>query len=265
MEGAFIRYGFGVLLLLPTLRGLLRRRPSASLLRLSAVRGVAQSLGFVLWFYAMAHIPIADVTAIGYTSPILITLGAALFLGETLHLRRILAVLVGFFGMLVIVRPGFAEISLGQIAQMTATPLFATSFLLAKKLTDDEDPAMIVALLAVFSTLVLLPGAIYQWRPPTVAELAWLGLVAVFATAGQYALTRAFKVAPITVTQPANFVQLVFAVILGLVVFGDGLDPFVVLGAGIIVAAATYIAHREMLVARAKRRLAVAPLAAGDH
>lgn len=161
--------------------------------------------------------------------------------------------LIGFAGVLVILRPGFETISLGQLAQIVATPLFAASFLLAKRLTDDEEPAIIVAMLAVFCTLTLLPGAILQWRPPTAEEVAWLALIAVLATAGQYALTRAFKAAPITVTQPASFMQLITATLLGIIVFDERLDPFVFAGAGIIVVAATYIGHRELLAVRNKR------------
>ncbi len=111
-------------------------------------------------------------------------------------------------------------------------------------------------MLSLFCTLALLPGALLQWRPPSADELAWLSLTAAFATAGHYALTRAFKAAPITVTQPASFMQLVWAALVGLAVFGEALDPFVILGAGIIIAAATYIAHREAVAERRARAAA---------
>jgi len=217
---------------------------------LYAARGLVHGGGVMLWFFAMARVPIAEVTAIGYTSPIFVTIGAALFLGEKLQVRRIMAVLAALTGALIILRPGFAEISVGQLAQLTAAPLFAASFILAKKLTEDDDPAMIVLMLSVFCTLVLLPGAIYQWRTPTAEEVFWLAMTAVFATLGHYTLTRAFRAAPITVTQPIGFLQLVWAALIGLVAFGEALDPFVFLGAAVIIGAATYISHRETVVAR---------------
>lgn len=250
IEAAFIRYFIGLLMVLPALIAYFRRRPDPRKTMLFGVRGLVHGIGVMLWFYAMARIPIAEVTAIGYTAPIFVTIGAALFLSERLHLRRIMAVLVGLVGALIILRPGFQEISLGQLAQLLAAPLFAVSFLLTKKLTEDEDPATIVALLSLFCTLTLLPGAIWQWRTPTMEEVFWLAMTAVAATAGHYTLTRALAAAPITVTQPISFLQLVWASILGMVLFGEAVDPFVFAGGGVIIAAATYISHREAVVAR---------------
>jgi drug/metabolite transporter (DMT)-like permease len=253
VEAAFIRYAIGLALVLPALRPLLRQWPRAALMRRFALRGLVHGVAVILWFYAMARVPIAEVTALGYTAPIFVTLGAAYFFGETLHIRRIMAVVTGFLGAMIILRPGFQEISSGQLAQLTAAPLFATSFLLAKGLTREFSAGLIVAMLSLFCTLTLLPGAILQWRDPTLEEVLWLGLTAVFATAGHYTLTRAFAAAPLTVTQPVGFLQLVWAAALGMLVFGEALDPFVILGGGIVVAAVSYISHREAAAARRMR------------
>ena len=250
VESAFIRYAIGLVMVLPALIKVLRHLPDGGTMGLYAARGCAHAVGVFLWFYAMARIPIAEVTAIGYTSPIFVTIGAAMFLGERLYVRRIAAVLIGFGGTLIILRPGFETINGGQLAQLMAAPFFATSFILAKKLTSRQDPAAIVAMLSLFCTLALLPGAISQWRTPTAEELFWLTMTAAFATAGHYTLTKAFEAAPITVTQPVGFLQLVWATLLGVVLFGEALDPFVLMGGGIIVAAATYISHREAQAAR---------------
>ncbi len=252
-EAAFIRYAIGLALVLPALRPLLRQWPRAALMRRFALRGLVHGVAVMLWFYAMARVPIAEVTALGYTAPIYVTLGAAYFFAERLHARRIMAVAAGFVGAMIILRPGFQEISSGQLAQLTAAPLFATSFLLAKGLTREFSAGLIVAMLSLFCTLTLLPGAILQWRDPTLEEVLWLGLTAVFATAGHYTLTRAFAAAPLTVTQPVGFLQLVWAAALGILVFGETLDPFVFLGGGIVVAAVTYISHREAAAARRMR------------
>ncbi len=250
IEAAFIRYAIGLALLTPVLLQQRPRLPRGRKMAMFAARGLVHGVAVMLWFFAMARIPIAEVTAIGYTSPIFVTIGAALFLGERLQLRRMAAIIVGLAGTFVILRPGFNELSLGQLAQLTAAPLFAASFIIAKILTRDENPAFIVYMLSVFCTLVLLPGAIVQWRTPTPEEVFWLAMTAVFATAGHYTLTKAFHAAPITVTQPIGFLQLVWAALLGLVMFGEALDPFVFLGGAIIIAAATYISHREAKVAR---------------
>jgi drug/metabolite transporter (DMT)-like permease len=245
IQAAFLRYVFGLILISPVLIQQFRHGAMPRRMGLYAARGLVHGIAVILWFVAMARIPIAQVTALGYTAPIFVAIGAALFLGETLRARRIGAILVAFAGALVIVRPGFEEVSLGALAQLTAAPLFAASFILAKKLTQTEDSSVIVAYLSIFVTLVLLPPALYVWRTPTWEELAWLFLTAVTATIGHYTLTRALQAADLAVTQPVSFLQLVWATLLGFYVFGEEPDVWTWLGGGIIVASATYIAHRE--------------------
>jgi drug/metabolite transporter (DMT)-like permease len=245
VQAAFIRYLFGLVLLLPVFfrMGSLLRAPSV--FGLHAARGVIHGIGVMLWFFAMARIPIAEVTALGFTAPIFTTLGAALFLGERLRLYRIGAVLIGFGGALVVLQPGFQSLNIGSLAQLAAAPLFACSFLIAKRLTGVESSTAIVAYLSIFVTLVLLPPALIVWRTPTWVELGWLFATASCATAGHYTLTQAFRAADITVTQPIQFLQLVWATLLGLLVFGEQPEVWTWVGGGMIVASATFIAHRE--------------------
>jgi drug/metabolite transporter (DMT)-like permease len=247
VQAAFIRYVFGLILIAPVFFKLDLAALSRRSLGLHAVRGLAHGIAVMLWFFAMARIPIAEVTAIGFTAPIFTSLGAALFLGERLHSRRIGAILIGFGGTMVILRPGFQEIEPGALAQLTAAPLFAISFLIAKKLTATQSSASIVAFLSIFVTLALLPPALMVWRTPTPQELGWLLATATLATLGHYTLTRAFQAAPITVTQPFSFLQLVWATLLGFYAFSEEPDLWTWVGAGIIVGSATYIAHREIL------------------
>ncbi|MAZ04143.1 MAG: EamA family transporter [Sneathiella sp.] len=253
VEAAFIRYFLGSLLILPMVIRHWPGIPSKRDTGFYILRGIVHGGGVILWFYAMARIPIAEVTAIGYVAPIFVTIGAAIFLGERLQLRRIVGVICGFAGALIILRPGFQEVNMGQMAQLLAAPLFAISFILAKKLTETQGSSMIVGMLSIGCTLALLPGAILQWRNPTVEELLWLVLAAVVATGAHYTLTRAFEAAPITVTQPLGFLQLIWAAILGVLAFGEPLDPYVMVGGAVIVAAATYISHREIQVSRQQR------------
>ena len=165
-------------------------------------------------------------------------------------MRRVFAVVAGIAGALIILRPGFQEISIGQMAQVAAGPFFATSFLIAKRLSGTEDTAVIVGLLSLFCTIALAPVAAVQWITPSFEQVAWLTLVALFATAGHWTMTKAFQNAPITVTQPVQFLQLVWATMMGIVLFAEPLDPFVILGGGIVVGAATFISHRESVLAR---------------
>jgi drug/metabolite transporter (DMT)-like permease len=251
VQAAFLRYLFGLLLLLPVFLKVDSFLREPRILGLHAIRGVIHGCGVGLWFFAMARIPIAEVTALGFTAPIFTTLGAALFLGERLHLHRVGAVLMGFGGTLIVLQPGFQDINLGSIAQLVAAPLFACSFLIAKRLTRTESSPAIVAYLSIFVTLALLPPTLLVWRTPTLAELGLLFATAFLATLGHYTLMQAFRAADLTVTQPIQFLQLVWATLLGLVVFGEQPEVWTWVGGGVIVASATYIAHRE---GRTKRR-----------
>jgi drug/metabolite transporter (DMT)-like permease len=118
----------------------------------------------------------------------------------------------------------------------------------------------VVWILSVTVTLGLLPFAIWVWVPITLAQVSWLAVVALAATAGHYCMTRAFAVAPISVTQPVTFLQLVWATMLGYFVFGEGVDPFVLTGGAVIIGAVSYITWRE---AQMKRRAVTPGIGAG--
>src|SRR3546814_1191423 len=147
----------------------------------------------MLWFYAMSRIPLAEVTAIGFTNPVFATVGAAIFLGETLRLPRITAVVVGLFGALLIVRPGFAEVDPGAVAMLIAAPIFAASDLIAKVLTRRESGPAVVAYLSLFGTAVTGGPALMVWRAPTAEE--WMVTIAIagLATLGHLALIQGFR------------------------------------------------------------------------
>ena len=258
VQAAFIRYLIGVMLLLPIVWRMRTRQfgfHGRSLPRYM-LRGLVHGVAVMLWFYAMARIPLSEVTAIGFSTPVFTALGAILIFHEQVKGRRLLAIAAGFIGTLIILRPGFNSISTGSLSQLIAALFFAGSFLLAKRMTQNESSADILVMLSVFCTLALLPGAIYFWREPTLLEVAWLALVAVFATVGHYAITRAIAAAPLTVTQPLSFLQLIWAIAIGYWMFDEVPDNWVIVGALIIVVAVTYLTHREALAARRSRLLA---------
>ena len=258
-QAAFLRYALGLILLVPMLPFREGLRLQKHQLRLSVWRGVLHSGAVTLWFFAMARIPIADVTAMNYMAPIYVTIGAALFLGERLALRRLGAIAFALLGVIIILRPGFREIGAGHMAMVLATLFFGASYLLAKRLTDEMPAGLVVVLLSVIVTIALLPMALVVWVPPSGFDLIILFLVACIATLGHYTMTLAFKVTSISVTQPVTFLQLVWAVTLGVVVFGEAVDPFVVLGGVIILGSVTFISWRE---ATLQRRLRTPPVPA---
>jgi drug/metabolite transporter (DMT)-like permease len=249
-QSAFLRFAWGAVFLVPVLAPLLRAGLPAGVVRPAAGRAVVHTVAVICWFYAMARLPVAEVTAIGYLNPVLVTLGAALFFGERLAARRLVAVAVALVGALVILRPGLRPVEAGHLAQLGAAVAFAGSYLLAKRLSGALPASAVVALMSAGVTVALAPLAAAVWVPPTLAQVLWLGLVAAFATFGHYAMQRAFGAAPLAVTQPVTFLQLVWATLLGVAVFGEGVDPFVIAGGAIIIASVTYITLREARLRR---------------
>ncbi len=252
-QSAFLRYVLGLVFLVPMIGPMRRAHLTTRQYRLFAMRGAAHTIGVILWFFAMTRITIAEVTAMNYMTPIYITLGAALFLGERLAARRILAIALAFLGALVILRPGVREVTDGHVAMIFTAVFFAVSYLTAKRMADEVSALVVVGMLSVTVTIGLAPFAFAVWRTPTVEELLWMFLVAVFATLGHYTMTRAFAAAPVTVTQPVTFLQLLWSVLLGALFFGEPADLWVILGGTVILASATFITIREAMLKRRAR------------
>lgn len=258
-QAAFIRFLFGMVFLAPVIVGALRGGFPAPLWGLFALRGALHVVAVIAWFYAMSRITVAEVTAIGFLNPIIVTLGAALFLGERLALRRVIAVAVALVGALIVLRPGLRVLDPGHLSQILASVAFGASYLVAKQLSDRVPAAVVVAMMSLTVSVGLAPLALAQWVPPTAAQLGWLGLVAVFATTGHYTMTRAFAAAPLTVTQPVTFLQLVWASLVGVFVFHEPLDIWVIVGGGLMIGAISYITWRE---ARIRARVVTPPVSA---
>jgi drug/metabolite transporter (DMT)-like permease len=249
-EAVFLRYLTGLVFVLPMLPAVLRAGFAPGLSLRFGLRGVAHTAGALLWFTAMASIPMAEVTAMGYLQPVAITIGAALFLGERLALRRILAIGCAILGALIVLRPGFREIETGHLAMIFSAPAFAASYLLAKRLTGEASPAAVVAWMSVSVTVCLAPFAWAVWVPIGWGEVGWLFLTAAFATTAHYTMMLAFRAAPITVTQPVTFLQLVWSVTFGALLFSEPADGYVILGGAVILGAVVFIAWREAVLKR---------------
>lgn len=250
IQAAFLRYALGLVFLLPAMRAILTAHLTRRHVALFGLRGVVHAIGVMLWFFAMTQIPLAEVTAMNYLTPVYVTLGAALFLGEKLALRRIAAVLVALIGTAIILRPGFREVSPGHLAMLGTSLMLGGSYLLAKAMVQDVRPSVVVAHLSIWTTLALIPFAAAVWSPPTYRDICVLFAVACFATAGHYFMTLALQAAPVAVTQPVTFLQLIWATLLGATVFHEGIDIWVVLGGTLILAAVSFITWREAVLNR---------------
>lgn len=245
-----LRYGFGLLVMLPAMlrAGLASYRTQA--LGLQLWRGVLHTAGLTLWFTALPFVPLSDIAAIGFTTPLFIMLGAVLFLGERSDARRWAAAAVGFLGVAVVALPAFqGGGGWHMLLLLGSAPLFAASFLMAKALTRRDSPAVIVAWQAATVALFSLPMALPGWSAPTAAE--WLLLLGcgVIGSLGHLCLTRAYQVADISAAQPFKFLELAWASLWGFLLFAQVPGVWTFLGGAIIFAATTWIARVE-----AKRR-----------
>ncbi|MDC1375683.1 DMT family transporter [bacterium] len=249
-QAAFLRYAIGTMLLIPSLISLIKVKPNKSLMNKFLLRGLVHSFGVTLWFYAMSVMPVAEVTAIGFLTYIFVSIGACLFFKEKLHKHRMTAVIISFIGALIILRPGFKVIESGQFAMLMATIVFTASYLIAKIVSKERTSAEIVAMLSVFTTIFLIPSAIYSWEPISLKALLILAFTALIATIGHITMTQAIKAAPMVVTQPILFLQLVWASMIGFFLFDEQFDLYVIIGGTVIMICVCYVSYREHVLGK---------------
>ncbi len=263
LEIAFFRNFFGLLALLPMLlapalrtpRPLESFRAGIRTTRLSryGVRAFIGMIGMVLGFWSIANLPLSQAIALAYSSPIFVTIAAVLMLGEVVRVRRWLAVIIGFIGMLVIVRPFSHTFSLGSLVAVAAAITSAIVAIQIKELATTDSPDTIVFWTYALWVPMSLVGALFQWHWPSGVTWAWLALTGLLGTVGQVMWTRALKLGEVSALTPISFVQLVVVTIAGWLMFGEEVDRWTVLGAAIIFASTVYISHREAVLARQNR------------
>ncbi|GGJ31869.1 membrane protein [Neoroseomonas lacus] len=243
----FLRYLAGLVVLLPFIlrTGLAAWRPHDFWGQ--GWRGMVHTAGLLLWFWALPHVPMADMTAIGFTGPIFIMAGAVMFLGEPMVRARWIAAVVGFLGVLVVVAPQFTGTGRGfwSLVMLSSSPLFAASFLITKALTRRDRPEVIVAWQAITVATFSLPFAMAGWIWPTAEQWGWFLITGLLGSAGHWCLTEAFRIADMSATQPIRFVDMVWSATLGWLVFAEVPATTTFAGAAVIFGATTWIARRE--------------------
>ena len=256
---AFLRYCAGTLILMPLIFRIgLYRSFHSNRKSLHIARGAIHACGMFLWFAALPLTSLAEITALGFTGPIFVTIGAALFLGEDVRLRRWAAVLVGFGGAMIIIRPGFAEIGLGAICVLVSTPIFSASNLISKALARTDGAETIVIWQHLVIVVCAAPVALWFWQSPTWTDILWFFAAGFCGTAGHICQQRGYQIAEITLLQPIGFLSLLWNTLLGFFLFAQQPDAWTFVGAAVIFASAMYISHREA-VRRAKVMSALGP------
>ncbi|MNK21454.1 Riboflavin transporter [compost metagenome] len=249
-EVAFFRNAFGLLALLPMLlrpgRASLKTRQLPRYLLRSAI-GLASML---CAFWAIGHLPMSQAISLSYSTPLFVTIAAVLWLGETVRARRWAAVVIGFIGVLIIVRPGSTSFTPGTLVAVLAAVLSSLVAIQIKQLTRVDSADAVVLYTYVFWVPLSLVPALFAWVWPTGMAWLWLAATGLMGTIGQLLWTRALRLGDVSALTPISFMQLPLVATLGWLLFGERLDRWTVIGAGIILAANAYIAHREAVLSR---------------
>ena len=249
-EIAFFRNFFGLLAALPLLLrhgpGFLRTTQFPRYL-FRCLIGICSMLA---GFWAIGHLPLAQAVSLSYSTPLFVTIAAAALLSERVRARRWTAVILGFIGVLVIVRPGTAEFSVGTLVALLAAVLSSIVAIQIKQLSETEPADRIV----IYTTLLWVPmsllPALSVWQWPQGITWAWVVAAGLLGTGGHMLWTRALKLGEVSALTPISFMQLPIVVVFAWWLFDEPLDRWTLLGAGIIFGANAYIAHREATLSR---------------
>ena len=245
-QTVFCRLLFAFLVMLPMVMRLGLKNVTTGHMKIYVVRTASGIVAMWTWFYAVTLIPIGEQTALSFLAPLFTTVGAAFLLRETVRARRWSAIIIGFFGALLIIRPGITDISIGHWISILSATAMGCSALAIKKLTSRDDPLIIVFI----SHIMMLPMAlipallVWEWHVPEV----WLILIATgpFAVVGHFTLAKAYSLADASFVAGVDYARLPFAVLFGWLLFNELPDLWTWVGASIIFASSFYVIRREM-------------------
>lgn len=241
----FFRSAFALLPLAPLVwragaASLATRRPVAHALR--------AGLGLVAigsFFIAFRELPLAQVIAISFAASLIMTALSVPILGETVGPRRWAAVAVGFVGVLVIVRPGGAELGLGMVAALLGTVLYAVVMVLMREMARTEKSVTIVFWFTLTCTLLTGAALPWHWQPPSWPDLGLFALLGVLGGSGQLLATQAVRLAPVSVVAPFDYLHIIWSVALGWALWAEVPTLHTVAGAAVIIGCGLYILERE--------------------
>ncbi|MDH3661896.1 MAG: DMT family transporter [Alphaproteobacteria bacterium] len=247
-EAAFFRNATGLIFLLPWFLRYGLKPLHTDHFKLHLWRSLVNVVAMLCFFYAVSITPLAEVTALGFAAPIFATVLAALVLGETIRLRRWTAVVVGFIGTLIILRPGFAEVGLGQLLVMTSTVFWAVALLLIKQVSRYDSSITVIAYMSLLQLPLSLLPALFVWTWPSLDMVPWLLALGLLGGVAQWLMTESLRVADTSVVMPLDFCKLPWTALLAYLAFAQVPDKYTWIGGAVIFGSALYIAYRERQV-----------------
>ena len=242
----FLRFFFGFLIITPYILKTKFEVFSTKNLKIHILRSALNLPAMLLGFAALAMLPLEKMTAIHFIVPIIVTILAVIFLKEKIYLYRSIALVMGFLGMLIILRPGIIDISIGIYMALISSLIWSVVIILTKKVSKDDSAITILSHQYVYMGLFSFPLVIYFWDQPSLKTIIFILCAAMSGTILHIALNHAYKLVDVTMTQPYSFLGLVVSSIIGYFVFSDKPDFYTWLGASVIFCGVLLISYREL-------------------
>ncbi len=218
-----------------------------------AARAVLGTSSMLAFFTGLGMIPLAQATALGFTTPIFATLLAILFLGEVVRLRRWTAIIIGFLGTLVIVQPWHGHIDAGALIVIYSAAAWAGAVVIIRFMGRTDSALTTTLQMALWMSPLSLIPALFVWQWPTLEQLLWLLLAAGFGTVTQFTIAQALRLGDTSAIMPVDFLRMVWATVMGILLFGETPDAWTWIGGVMVFAATCYIAYRESRLRRSLR------------
>lgn len=245
MELQVVRHGMSLLILAPfVIRAGLRSFQTTNL-KLQLFRNVSHFAATIGWYTAVTLLPLAEVFAIEFTTPVWVAVLAVLFLGEKMNVGRVVALVLGIAGILVILRPGFNDVGPGTWMMVATAFGFAIANACTKGLTRTDSVLTVLLWMSMLQGLMAVVGASFDWTAPTVDEIPWLIVIGVTGLGAHYSLAKALTLADVSLVNPVDFLRLPLIAVVGFLAYGEGVDVLVLVGAGIIFVGNYYSIRRE--------------------
>ena len=245
LEVVFFRNLLALIVMLPIIKSIGLAAIKMNNTRLFFMRGFVGAIGMIAGFTCLTLIPLAQATAISFSQPLFITIGATIFLGEVIKARRIAAIIVGIIGMLIIVQPGFNSLSFGIMLAIISALALSVNALIVKKLTLTDTPHAIIIWMVVMLIPITLIPAIPVWEWPSLEAWLYLWGIAILGTLAHFSWTKSYALADITSLEPIGFIKLPIMALLGWMIFTEIPGTWTWVGGLIIFMSTIYISQRE--------------------
>jgi drug/metabolite transporter (DMT)-like permease len=243
-----IRYWFGAALVLSLAyrsQGGFRARAKTKALGLQIFRGLLLAAEILIAVTAFVHLGLINTSAIFSSYPLMATLLSIPILAEVVGWRRMLATVIGFVGVMIIIKPGFGVFSVYALLPLVSAAAFALYGLMTRLVSRKDSSATSFFWTAVVGAAAMTPIGLWNWEPMATQDMGWMALLSLTAAAGHFSLIKSFELSEVNVVQPFAYLHMVFVAVIGVGIFGEELATNVIIGSGVVVAAGLFTLHRQ--------------------